>query len=115
MSATPWILISIGILLIIFLAVAIIFKRKGKVPADYYSLFIMGIIWTAIGIPLKNYFLSAMGIVFLIIGLAHRDKWKSNRRKWKTLDSSEQKWFLALMILLGIMVLAGLIFLLLFS
>mgnify|MGYP006899816027 CR=1 FL=1 len=109
----PWLLISIGILLIIFLVVLILIKRKDKSPPDYYSLFVLGIIWMGAGIPLKNYALSVFGFILMLVGIVHKDKWKQNQRKWKDLDDKSKKFMIVLMIILGILVLAGLIIFLL--
>ena len=109
METTPWILISIAILLVLFLILAIILKKGIKRPPDYYTFFIMGIIWLVLGIPLKNYTLSIMGIIFALVGLANKGKWKKNRQRWETLSPEEKKWRIAILIILGLLVLAGLI------
>ena len=109
MQTTPWILISAAILLLVLAVVAVIVKRKTKRPPDYYSFFILGLIWLVIGIPFKNYVLFAMGLVFTIAGLVNKNKWKKNRVHWKDLTKSEKKLRLAITIILGILVLAGLI------
>jgi len=104
----PWILISVLIVLIILGIVAILAKKKNKRPIDYYSFFIIGIIWTAFGIPLKNFALWGAGIVFLIIGLVNKNKWKKNRVRWSDLTPEEIRMKTFLIIILGILVLAGL-------
>ena len=113
MGTTPWILISVAILLVLFLILAIILRKGNKRPPDYYAFFIMGIIWLIFGLPLKNYTLSAMGVVFTIAGLVNKDKWEQNRQRWETLSPGEKKWRIAIIIILGILVLAGLVFFLL--
>ena len=45
-----WILIAIAIIIILLAIVAVMIKKKYKRPTDYYSLFISGIIWIALGI-----------------------------------------------------------------
>ncbi|MDD5290554.1 MAG: hypothetical protein PHZ04_00365 [Patescibacteria group bacterium] len=91
-----------------------IFLKKGiKRPPDYYAFFIMGIIWLVFGIPLKNYTLSFMGLVFALAGLVNKNKWKENRQRRETLTPGEKKWRMAVLIILGILVLAGLVFFLL--
>lgn len=113
MSSTPWILISIVILLVILGIVAIIVavKRKKKHKTDYYTFFIMGIIWFAMGLPLKNSALWAMGLIFAIYGLAHKKEWKANHQanRWENLEPFERKLKVGIIIGLGLLVLAGLI------
>ncbi|MDD5071918.1 MAG: hypothetical protein PHQ42_04255 [Patescibacteria group bacterium] len=108
METTPWILISVAILLVILLILALIINKGKMRPPDYYAFFIMGIIWLACGLPLKNYALSAMGAIFTIIGLANKDKWEENRQRWGDLTPEEKKWKIILIIISGLLVLAGL-------
>ncbi|MCF7910449.1 hypothetical protein K9L16_02130 [Candidatus Pacearchaeota archaeon] len=113
MSPIALILISIFILLILFGILAIFLTRGKKHKTDYYSLFIMGIIWIGAGIPLginsNNWALFAMGIIFMIAGLANKDKWKQNHKTWKNLNSKEKKQKIILMIILGAFVLIGVV------
>ncbi|MFA4833952.1 MAG: hypothetical protein WC619_03865 [Patescibacteria group bacterium] len=113
MGTTPWLLISVAILLVLFLILAIMLKKGIKRPPDYYAFFIMGIIWLILGIPLKNYTLSIMGLVFTIVGLVNKKKWKENRQCWGTMTPEEKKWKTIILVILGLLVLAGLVFLLL--
>lgn len=95
----PWILISISILLILGLIIFIYFRKKGvKREPDYRTLFILGIIWLPMGIPLKNYAFTAMGLAFMIIGLVNKDKWKEP----EPLTPEKRKLILVL-ILIGIL------------
>jgi len=118
MSNFPWIilivLLLLGLLLILYFAV----KQKKSHPPDYYALFILGITWlgagAALGITTKNYGLFGAGVIFTIIGLANKKKWKQNHRTWKDLDSAEKKIKLTVIVLLGLFVLAGLIFYILY-
>ncbi|MFC1700873.1 hypothetical protein ACFLZ0_01935 [Patescibacteria group bacterium] len=104
----PWILISILILLILLGFWAIWVRKKSKRPIDYYyNFFIVGIIWTAFGIPLKNYALSGMGIVFLIVGLVNKNKWKENTIGWNDLTEEEKRMKLFIMIILSFFVFVG--------
>jgi len=101
--------------LVVLLILALIIN-KGKIrPPDYYAFFIMGIIWLALGLPLKNYTLSAMGIVFTIVGLVNKDKWKENRQSWETLTPIEKRWKIILIAILSFLVLAGLVVFILFG
>ncbi len=112
MSAMPWILISIGILLIILVAVAAMVKRKIKTPTDYYTFFIIGLTWLPLGIIFGNYALSAMGFAFMIAGLVHRKEWKKNHRPWSKLSKEEKNLKRWIMIAIGILVVLGVVALL---
>jgi len=109
MGTTPWLLIAILIILIGFVFVAIYMKRKTKTPTDYYTLFVIGIIWLAAGIPIKNYALSAMGAAFMITGLVNKSKWKENHRSWKDLKPEEKKFKTIIIVVLGVLVLLGIV------
>ena len=105
----PWIMIVILVVLIL-LGMLFFYMCKGKKhKPDYYSLFTIGIIWVAIGIPLKNYVLLIMGIIFLIVGLVNKKKWKTNRRTWNDLNSKEKKIKLIAITILGVLVFLGLV------
>ncbi len=114
MTSIPWILISVAVL-IVLLAVIFIFalkKNKRREP-DYFTFFILGIIWLGAGIPLginsNNWGFFIMGIAFMIIGLVNKDKWKKNHVRYKDLTPSEKKIKFWILIILGILVLAGLV------
>ena len=120
MNITLWIIISILILLVVFGILAIIglkMQGKKKRPVDYQTWFTMGIIWTGIGIPLKNYALSIMGIVFMIVSIVHKKEWKKNHKanKWEKLSSKEQKFKLWILLTLGILMFIGLVVLFFFT
>ncbi|MCD4666489.1 hypothetical protein K8R47_01615 [archaeon] len=112
-SSFPWIIISIGALIILFAIVFLILvkKRKKPIPTDYYNFFIIGLIWFPFGVIFDNIAFSVMGLVFMIIGLVNKDKWKKNRRMWKDLDKTERNIKMWLIIFLGILVLLGLVML----
>ena len=113
MDMQIWLIIAIAITLL-FLGVITIFATRGKKrPTDYYNFFIMGIIWTAVGIPLKNYILSVAGLIFLIISIVHKKDWEKNRLRWDDLDNKEKKWKVIIILSLGIILLAGFAILLL--
>lgn len=111
--AFPWILFSIVILILIFgvLAILVAKNRGKKHKPDYYTFFIMGVIWTAFGIIFRGEmtFFLIMGLAFLAIGLINKDKWKSNRRRWGDMDKGERKLMMCVSIILGILVLAGVV------
>lgn len=107
-----WFMISVAVLL----ALLLFYINKGKKhKPDYYSFFIIGIIWVATGVPLKNYVLSAMGAVFLIVGLTNKKKWKQNHRSFNKLSKKEKKQKIILMIILLAILLLGVIAFLTFA
>ena len=116
MSAIPWIMISI-VVLIVLLAVVYFWINKGKKrrPVDYYSLFVIGLVWLPFGIIMKNPFFFIMALVFLGLGLVNKDKWKANRRRWKDLDKIERRAVLVITVVLMLLVFAGLVAWYLFS
>lgn len=109
----PWILIAVLIVLIIFGVLTFLLLRKKKRPVDYYSLFIIGVIWFIFGIASGNSMFWIMGLAFMVIGLINKDKWEKNRRRWDKMDKDEKRLMIIIMVILGLLVLAGLIFLLL--
>lgn len=113
MSAIPWIMITIAILIAILalLTVWVVRNRGKKHEHDYYSFFTMGVIWTAFGLIFwKDMpFFFIMGLAFMTLGLANKDKWESNRRRWGDMDKKERKIMTWVMIILGALVLLGVI------
>ncbi|MBW2982439.1 LPXTG cell wall anchor domain-containing protein [Candidatus Woesearchaeota archaeon] len=113
--AIPWILIAIAGIIILLAAVVLLIRRKKKIPPDYYVFFIIGITWLPLGLVFKNPAFWGMGLIFMAIGLAHKKEWKKNHKTWKQLDKEERKIRIMLLIVLGILVLAGLVLFFLFS
>ena len=116
MAVILWILISVAVLVIILAVLAALaLKSRGKEhKPDYYTFFIMGIVWSGAGIPLAtttgNYGFFAIGLVFLAIGLANRDKWETNRKTWRDMENTERKIMTWVMVIMGLLVLVGLVF-----
>ena len=106
----PWILIAVGVLVFLLAIVFIFINKKKKIPPDYYTLFIVGITWFAIGLPLKNYFLWTVGLVLMAVGLANKDKWKKNHKTWKQLDKDEKNIRIVIISIVGVLVLIGFVF-----
>lgn len=106
--AMPWIMISIGILLVLLGVVAVIVKRKTKRPVDYRAFFIMGVVWLPLGVIFDNYAFTVMGIVFMVLGLAHKKEWKKNHKPWSKMSKQEKRLKLWIIISLLIVFLAGL-------
>jgi hypothetical protein len=87
---SEWILILLiiaGLLTLIGLVVLLfLLKKRGKgamEELDYRAFFILGIVFTPMGIVLSVIVtwalmgITALGVMYLIIGLANRDKWKT--------------------------------------
>lgn len=109
---TPWILVSIAVLLALLVIVAVVVRKKGWRGAccgkdSYKTFFIIGVSWLPIGIALDNYAFVVMGTVFLVIGLINRDKWEDDPA-WHKLSKEQRNTKLFLIIALGIGVLAAL-------
>ena len=87
MDLMIWILISVAVAIVILGVLAIFFIRakEGKHEVDYYSLFIIGLIWIAVGVPLNNSALWIIGIVFFILGVTNKDKWKKMNKRQKNI------------------------------
>jgi len=118
MTGLPWILISIAIVLILLAILLIIaFKnQKRKALPDYYNIFIIGLIWLAIGVIgifSGNNVFFIIGLVFALIGWAHRKEWKQNRKSWMNMENRERRIIAIIMIVLLIIVLAGIVLFLL--
>lgn len=76
MNTTSWLILSILILLSVILIVFLLLNKNKKQPFDYYTFFIVGIVWLILGISLKNYSLFILGLIFTITGLTNKNKWK---------------------------------------
>ena len=109
-SAKPWILIAILVLLIVLgIIVAIAtFSKKKKHKPDYYTFFVIGIIWTVFGLVPGNQFFFILGLVFMALGLAHKKEWKKNRQSWKKM-TKKQRIVIQVLLALGVILLAALV------
>jgi vacuolar-type H+-ATPase subunit I/STV1 len=87
----------------------LIYYRKRKYEPDYYTFFIIGLVWLPLGIATGNSTFWILGAVFFIIGLANKDKWKK-KKAWNKLSEKEKKLIL-LSIFIGLLLLIlGMIF-----
>jgi integral membrane sensor domain MASE1 len=92
-DTTGWTLVSVVIMLVMvaLLTLYVFFSHKGPSRGpDYYSLFIMGLLWLALGFPLDSAVLSLVGAVLMLIAWMHRDRWEANRRALA--DMTSQQW-----------------------
>jgi len=105
-------LVILVAIIILAIGVAMIrVKQKYKRPIDYYNLFMIGLVWLAIGIPLDNYILSALGLIFLIAGIINHKKWKTNRLTWDKLTPEEQRIKIYLISILVVLLILGMVML----
>jgi len=107
-----WVLIAILIALILIGFLTFLLVKKKRRPIDYYSWFIIGIIWIPIGIATGNHFLWILGLAFIIVSLINKDKWEKNRRIWKNIDKNERRLMIIIAVILGFLVAAGIVLLL---
>jgi len=106
-----WLLISILIVIILLGVVALLVAKK-KPEKDYYSLFIIGVVWVPFGIIMMflepDYFLGTLffllGWCYFVIGILNKDKWKK-----KSYLIKNKFWRNLIIILLGLGVLVGLV------
>ena len=106
-----WILVSVAVVIVLLGVLAIFFikAKEGKHKVDYYSLFIIGVIWVAVGILLNNSALWILGFVFFAIGLANKDKWKKNRADWKKITKKQRNILYIATAMLFLLLVAGII------
>jgi hypothetical protein len=89
----PILIIVATLIFVLFVSMLIYYKKTGKKhEPDYYTMYILGITWTPLGIifatTMNNPAFLGIGIVLLIAGLANKDKWK----KQPKLNRKQQKW-----------------------
>ena len=101
---------GVGIFLLLLVVITIIIKRKNKTPTDYYTLFIMGLIWLPCGTSIGNYAVSLVGFMFMLIGLLHRKEWNKNKKEWRELDSGQRKLVIFLITLILLVLISGLVY-----
>lgn len=106
MDSAFWTIFSV-LILIVLIGVLFIFvylSRGKKHETDYLSLFMIGLIWFILGIPLANSALWIIGLIFIVVGIANVRRWKTYKRpKWKELSRSQKLfkiWTLVVLIVL---------------
>ena len=122
MTTISWIIFGLIVALVVIMILSFKLKKGKKLRPDYYSLFIMGVIWLPAGILMRifipnsigNVFL-ALGAIYFVIGLMHKDEWRNNHRGWEQASKKEKKLKIILLIVLGFIVLAGMVIVLLIS
>lgn len=119
MDLKIWLIFAVAIVVIILGILTIVLNLKpNKKSIDYRALFVVGIIWFVVGIILGKiilgtYMFSVIGLLFALIGLIQKGKWKENKKDWNKLSESEKRLVLVMIVVLGLLVLAGVIVLLL--
>lgn len=105
-----WLLIAIPVVLIVLgiIAFFVLKSKKKKFQPDYYTLFVLGLVFFVIGIISEIPVMWILGIVFFILGIVNKDKWK-RRKTWETMNKKQKKLSVILMIVLGVLVLGGII------
>lgn len=83
-------------------------KKLRKKGPDYYSFFIMGIIWMPVGIAVGNMGLWSLGLIFTLIGLLNRKKWKSSKDIYSNVTKEESRFNKILIFIFSLVFLAGL-------
>jgi len=89
-------LILLVLIAIIALALGVwilTYYRKRKYKPDYYTFFIIGLVWLPLGIATGNTVFFILGTIFFIIGLANKDKWKK-KKSWNQLPEKEKRLIL---------------------
>ena len=99
-----WLLISIGIVLIGLLLFFLLKGKKGKKPEkgkkqsiDYYSLFIISVIWLAAGIALDSFLFITLGLLGTLISIENKEQW---HHKQKKLSRKQEKTKIIILIVL---------------
>ena len=86
------ILFSIAALAVVLAVIALLViwrkRQQGKpVETDYYTLFVMGMIFLPVGLVLMITFdmgyggIAGLGAIYIIVGWLRRDQWKNRRKK----------------------------------
>ena len=111
MTRGSWLFASgfILVLLIVLVVIAIVSQRRSKRPPDYRTLFIAGVMWLVIGIPVRNFVMAAVGLVLAVLGIAHRKEWKQASTNWSELTREEKRTKIFLIAGIGVVFLMAVI------
>lgn len=102
-----WPIILIAIFVLIALVIFLFKKKyiKDEKP-NYKVLFIIGTTWLPLGVALKNPGFIIGGLILIIIGMKNKDQWR-DEKKWSEMSEQEKRVKVAIIVLLGLMVIAG--------
>lgn len=109
MDTIFWIIVAILVISILLAAAALYVNRKRKVKPDYYGLFVIGILWLIVGIPLSNLALIILGALFFVVGLVNNRHWEENRKNWKKLKKKHMLMISVIAVLSFLLLIAGLV------
>lgn len=110
MVDTFWLIVVFAVLLVTLLVWYFMAKKSGC-GFDYYSMFIIGLIWMPFGFLTRLYWLGVIGTVMFVFGLYHKKSWRK-RCMWIDLSGAD-KWVRMVVILVLIALLAfGIFFIL---
>lgn len=101
--------VGIAVAIALVAVVYLILVAKGKITRsepDYRQLFMMGLIFLPLGISSDNQVFLVFSLVFMGVGLANKKKWKK-QPKLSELSPAQRKFRIALIVTLGLLVLAG--------
>jgi len=99
------VLISIAIVLIALAVLAFFVLRKSGCGVDYYSMFIIGLVWLPVGLILKIPALWILGGILFIVGLVNKKAWRK-RCMWVNMRTGD-KWARIIILLALIIILAA--------
>jgi hypothetical protein len=88
---TPMILLTLGISALVLVIAAAYLKKGKRMPTDYYSLFIIGVVWLFLGMASRLLSFIILGLAFSAIGLANKSKWEKNKIAWSELGKEEKR------------------------
>jgi hypothetical protein len=103
MVDTFWVVVVLGIVVALALVWYFI-NRKSGCGFDYYSMFVIGLIWIPLGFALKLPELGIVGIIMFIYGLLNKKKWRK-RCMWVDLSKAD-KWVRVVILIVLILLLA---------
>lgn len=106
-----WLIIAvlISVVILAILAAVLKYMSQERRRPDYYSFFVMGFIWLAVGIPLQNNALMILGAIFAVVGLTNVDKWNKSTKAWTKLNKSEKKFRIIILTVLGALIVAAIV------
>lgn len=111
-----WFMIVALIVILLLAVIAVVINRKDKVtPTDYYTLFILGLVWFILGLITKNIPLISLGLIFIAFGWMKQDKWKKNRFDPNKLNKKERKIWVMTIIILCVLIIIGFVLYILVS
>ena len=103
MVDTFWFWLVLGIVVALALVWYFV-SRKSGCGFDYYSMFVIGLLWIPLGFASGLTELGIVGIIMFIYGLINKDKWRK-RCMWVDLSKTD-KWVRIVVLIILILLLA---------